>query len=107
MICGMLGINAGAMEAEMTREGDGGISAYDGYDLYSALDGRYHLSISTVANKNMSSYPAFSVSINGTALSVSGRIINGTYYIPTSPSIGIVKNPNRISVPKTATSVKI
>ena len=90
MICGMLGINAGAVEAGMTRGGDGGISAYDGYDLYSALDGRYHLSISSVANKNTSSYPSFSVSINGTALSVSGRIINGTYYIPTRAAANVL-----------------
>ena len=90
MISSMLGVNAGAVEANQRYGRVSGISEYDGYDLYSADDGRSHLSITSVANKNTWSYPAVTVSINGTALAVSGRLINGTYYIPTRAAANVL-----------------
>ena len=90
MISGMLGINAAAVERKGEVGYGDGISSYDGYDLYSDTDGRYYVSISSVANKNSWSYQSVNVNINGTQLSVNGRIINGTYYIPTRAAANVL-----------------
>ena len=78
---GALGIQTGAVgREEVERQSEPSI--YDGYNVSLDDDGRYYLSISSVANKNVWSYARTNVSINGVALGVKGIIINNTHYIP-------------------------
>ncbi len=103
MSLGMLGIDVGAVENE-DRRARTTISEYDGHGISATVDGRYYLSISSVPNKNVWNYRRFNVSINGTALSVKGIVINDTYYIPTRAAANVLgANYVYDSAQKTAT----
>ena len=81
MIFGMLSTNALATNEILSRAVNSP-SEYDGHTVTEDVDGRYYLSISSVANKNVWSYSRTNVSINGVKLAVQGLVINGTHYIP-------------------------
>ena len=81
MIFGMLSTNALATNESLSRAVNSP-SEYDGHMVTEDVDGRYYLSISSVANKNVWSYSRTNVSINGVKLAVQGLVINGTQYIP-------------------------
>ena len=65
-------------------------SEYDGHNVTLDSSGRYYLSISSVAGKNVWNYKRTNVSINGTALAVKGIIINNTHYIPARAAANVL-----------------